>query len=72
MDGSIGDVRAHCGGCARWFSIPSDTVHAMMQALCPFCFATADQLEQRCGDIRIALEIDGDPVAAPSPELAPT
>ena len=72
MSGLTGDVRAHCGGCALWFSIPSDTVHAMMRALCPFCFATADQLEQRCGDVRIALEIGADTVAAPTPELTPS
>ena len=72
MSGSFGDVRAHCGGCARWFPIASDTVHAMMRALCPFCFATADQLEQRCGDVRIALEIGADPGAALTPELAPS
>ena len=72
MTASIGDVRAHCGGCARWFSIPSDTVAAMMQALCPFCFATADQLEQRCGDVRIALEIGDGPVGVLTPELAPS
>jgi hypothetical protein len=72
MSASIGDVRAHCGGCARWFSIPSDTVRAMMQSLCPFCFATADQLEQRCGDVRIALEIGADPITGLTPELTPS
>jgi hypothetical protein len=60
----IDDVRGHCGGCAQWFVIPSDTVTAMMQAACPNCAGTADQIEQRCGDLRIAIDIATPPVSA--------
>ena len=63
----IDDVRGHCAGCARWFVIPSDTVQAMMQAPCPFCASTADQIEQRCGDLRIAIDIATPPVSATVP-----
>jgi hypothetical protein len=66
-----GDVRGHCGECARWFPMTSDTVRAMMQAVCPFCSGAADQIEQRCGDVRIAIDIATPPVsAAVAPDTA--
>jgi hypothetical protein len=63
----VDDVRGHCGGCAQWFAIPSDTVQAMMQTPCPSCAGTPNQIEQRCGDLRIAIDIATPPVSATVP-----
>jgi hypothetical protein len=63
----VDDVRGHCARCAQWFEIPSDTVQAMMQALCPFCAGTVDQIEQRCGELRIAIDIATPRVSATVP-----
>jgi hypothetical protein len=60
------ETRGHCPRCADWFVIPSDTLEALSRATCPDCDCAPDGLENRCGDLRIALSVGTPPVGSPA------
>ncbi len=51
------ELWAHCAACARWFSLPSDTIEAMAATHCPLCDATPDSFEERYGTVRFPIEM---------------
>jgi hypothetical protein len=51
------DTWGFCAPCVAWFGIPSDTIRALAAATCPHCDAPPERLEQRLGDLVIALDV---------------
>lgn len=52
-------IWGHCRPCGMWFAVAEDTVQALVATQCSRCGHVPEALEQRLGDLVIALDVSG-------------